>query len=282
MNGSFDAACWSDPCSGSRPPRPARRCRRRSPVEFGTPGCARPLPRLPHPPQPLHEHRVVGECLRPVDERVEELVVPGRRHVEQLPDRLFLGPRELPPLPLEREDLAFPRRQLPGHRRFLRHCVCGVHSNPPAVRQRHDTFRTTTLSFPPGPSSPPRAGRRRSRAREESRGLPTLSGARSRAVVTNSRQYRVSRYTSASPCSTVASPVPRRRADEASRAPPATYPTSRAAFPPVSLAIRSARADGSTSARDRPRHATQPTTAAFAMPQAAVVRPAARRPVTPS
>src|SRR3954471_22646116 len=251
MNGSFDAACWSDPCSGSRSPRPARRCRRRSPVEFGTPGCARPLPRLPHPPQPLDYHRVAGECLPPVDERVEELVVPGRRHVEQLPDRLFLRARVLPPLPLEREDLAFPRRQLPARRRLLRHCVCGVHSNPPAVRQRHDTVRTTTLSFPSGPSPPPRAGRRRSRAREESRGLPALSGPRSRATVANSRQYLVSRYSSATPWAAAARPAPRRPADVASRAPPATYPTSSPTLIAVSLADRRARADTSGDARGR-------------------------------
>ena len=46
-----------------------------------------------------------GERLGPVDQRVEHLVVAGGRHVEQLADRLLLGARVLPPLPLEGEDL---------------------------------------------------------------------------------------------------------------------------------------------------------------------------------
>src|SRR5580693_963841 len=32
------------------------------------------------PPQPLHQHRVGGQCLRPVDECIEHLVIACRRH----------------------------------------------------------------------------------------------------------------------------------------------------------------------------------------------------------
>src|SRR5690606_20376532 len=42
------------------------------------------------PPQPIDQHRVVGQCLRPVDEVVEDLVVARRRHGEQLADGLLL------------------------------------------------------------------------------------------------------------------------------------------------------------------------------------------------
>ncbi len=66
-------------------------------------GRAGPLPRRTHATQPLDEHRVSGHGLRPVDERVEHLVVAGRGHVEQLADGLLLGSGVLPPGPLELE-----------------------------------------------------------------------------------------------------------------------------------------------------------------------------------
>ena len=75
----------------------------------GRPG---PLTGGPHPAQPLDQHGVVRERGRGVDQAVEHLVVPGRRHVEQLADRLLLGPGVLPPLALEVEDLAVPLGQL--------------------------------------------------------------------------------------------------------------------------------------------------------------------------
>ena len=53
-----------------------------------------------------------GERLGTVDQRVEHLVVAGGRHVEQLADRLLLGARVLPPLPLEGEDLLVAGGQL--------------------------------------------------------------------------------------------------------------------------------------------------------------------------
>ena len=49
--------------------------------------------------------RVCLEGLRAVDEPVEDLEVAGARHVELLSDRLLLGAGELPPLPLERQDV---------------------------------------------------------------------------------------------------------------------------------------------------------------------------------
>src|SRR3954451_16377487 len=178
---SFGAAGCSDPCSVNRPSRSAQGAPRpevRS--ALGATEAARragALARLTHAPQPLHEHRVVGERLGPVDEGVEQLVVARRRHVEQLADRLLLGAGVLPPLALEGQDLALPRAQLPTQCRFLRQYSCGVHDNPPAVRRRHHTIRMTLLSFPLGPATPPKAGRgRRSRARPESRGPhPLLS-----------------------------------------------------------------------------------------------------------
>src|SRR5690606_31292996 len=70
-------------CSASRLRRSAVR-----PVE--SPGGARPLARGPHPAQPLHEHRVVLERGRGVDQGVEHLVVPRGRHVEELAHGLLL------------------------------------------------------------------------------------------------------------------------------------------------------------------------------------------------
>ena len=56
--------------------------------------------------QPFHQQRVVSERLGPVDQCVQHLVVPGRGHLELVPDRLLLGTGVLPPVPLEREDRA--------------------------------------------------------------------------------------------------------------------------------------------------------------------------------
>ena len=72
------------------------------------------LPRGPQPAQPLDQQRVLGERLRLVDQRVQHLVVAGRRHLELVPDRLLLGAGELPPLTLEGEDLRIPGTQLAG------------------------------------------------------------------------------------------------------------------------------------------------------------------------
>src|SRR5690606_31530738 len=69
------------------------------------------LPAGAQPPEPLDAQRAGGDRLWLVDEGVEHLVVAGGRHVEQLADRLFLGARVLPPLSLEREDLALPAVQ---------------------------------------------------------------------------------------------------------------------------------------------------------------------------
>src|SRR5438270_14002203 len=79
---------------------------RRSDLDTETARGALALPAGTQSPQPLDEHRVGGERGGSVDQRVEHLVVARRRHVEQFADRLLLGAGVLPPLALEREDLA--------------------------------------------------------------------------------------------------------------------------------------------------------------------------------
>src|SRR6476620_96775 len=61
--------------------------------------------------QATDQQRVRLEGLGTVDQRVEHLVVAGRRHVELLADRGLLGAGVLPPLALELEDLAVPFAQ---------------------------------------------------------------------------------------------------------------------------------------------------------------------------
>ncbi len=75
---------------------------------------AHPLPAGPLRAQPLDQDRVGLERLRPVDQLVEQLVVPGRRHVEHLGDGLLLHARGPPATPLERQDPHVTFRQ-PGH-----------------------------------------------------------------------------------------------------------------------------------------------------------------------
>src|SRR6478609_7681949 len=82
-----------------------------SDVEAEAAGRSRLLPTGAQPPEPADQQRVLGQRRRVVDDRVQNLVVPGRRQVEQLPDRLFLGSCVLPPLPLERQDVAVPTGQ---------------------------------------------------------------------------------------------------------------------------------------------------------------------------
>src|SRR6188472_3480012 len=69
-------------------------------------GGALPLAGGTQPAQPADQQRVGLQRLGAVDEGVEHLVVPGRRHVELLADRGLLGAGVLPPLALEVEDLA--------------------------------------------------------------------------------------------------------------------------------------------------------------------------------
>src|SRR5436190_21246749 len=68
----------------------------------------------------LDKQRVDGERLRLVHQGVEHLVVAGGGHVEQLADGLLLGPRVLPPLALEREDLPLTAVQLASGGRAVR------------------------------------------------------------------------------------------------------------------------------------------------------------------
>src|SRR5690606_6756154 len=101
--------------SGVRPSRPRSRDRLRpggggrapgSGPDAETAGRAAALPLRPHPAQALDEHRVALQRLGAVDQDVQELVVPRRRHVEQLADGLLLGSGVRPPLPFEGEDAA--------------------------------------------------------------------------------------------------------------------------------------------------------------------------------
>jgi hypothetical protein len=71
--------------------------------------------------QSLDQHGIGRERRRRVDERVENLVVARRRHVEQLANGLFLGASVLPPLTLERQYLTIATGQAVG--RFV--CVAG-------------------------------------------------------------------------------------------------------------------------------------------------------------
>src|SRR5690349_4882740 len=92
---------------GNATPRSSRTRRTTgSDLEAEAAGRALTLPRGAEPAQPADQQRVGLEGLRPVDQRVEHLVVAGRGHVELLADRGLLGAGVLPPLALELEDLA--------------------------------------------------------------------------------------------------------------------------------------------------------------------------------
>src|SRR6476661_4134260 len=61
---------------------------------------------LPDPPQPPHEHRVVLERVRTVDDPVQQLVVARGGETEPLADRSLLRDVQPPRLPLEVQDRA--------------------------------------------------------------------------------------------------------------------------------------------------------------------------------
>src|SRR6478672_1031978 len=103
-----------------------------SELDAQAPGGAGALARGAQPAQALDEHRVGLERGRAVDEGVEHLVVAGGAHVEQLADRLLLGAGVLPPLPLERDDLAVAVGQLACLGGA--HLCCGVHGSSVSVR----------------------------------------------------------------------------------------------------------------------------------------------------
>lgn len=67
----------------------------------------------------------MGQGVLGIDEGVEDLVIVRGGKIEQLADRLFLGPRVLPPLPLERQYLLVAGVQ-PG--------ICGCPAHARAVR----------------------------------------------------------------------------------------------------------------------------------------------------
>ena len=90
----------------SRPGAPASAWSAAPELEAEPAGRALPLPGGAQPAQPADQQRVGLERLGAVDERVEDLVVARRGHVELLADRGLLGAGVLPPVPLELEDLA--------------------------------------------------------------------------------------------------------------------------------------------------------------------------------
>ena len=75
-----------------------------SDLDAEAPGRAGALASGSQPAQALHEHGVERHRLWTVDQGVQHLVVAGGRHVEQVANGLLLGPRVLPPLPLEGQD----------------------------------------------------------------------------------------------------------------------------------------------------------------------------------
>src|SRR5690242_11109395 len=83
---------WSRRRISDLEPEPARR--------------AGALPLRAHPAQAADQQGVGDERLGTVDERVEDLVVAGRGHVEGLADGGLLRAGVLPPLALELQDLA--------------------------------------------------------------------------------------------------------------------------------------------------------------------------------
>src|SRR3954447_14957362 len=103
-----------------------------------------PLPGGAQPAQPFHQHRVGGEGLGTVEQRVEHLVVARGGHVEQLTDGLLLGARELPPLPFEGEDGSVALRQLAGDRRGTGQCPRYLHRQLPRLAR---AWELTPLSF---------------------------------------------------------------------------------------------------------------------------------------
>src|SRR5262249_47630048 len=123
-----DGSGWVTSMSPRPPVGPG--CRRARSARVHPEAARRPsvLAAGAQPPQPLDQHRVGGHRGRLVDQGVEHLVVPGIGHVEQLADRLFLGARVLPPLALERENLALPQLQLATECPEPRHHLDRVHS----------------------------------------------------------------------------------------------------------------------------------------------------------
>src|SRR6476659_1226080 len=131
--------------------RRARRARSvGSELDAEAAGRAGPLAARAQAAQALDQHRVGLERGRAVDQGVEHLVVARRAHVEELTDRLLLGPGVLPPLPLEGDDLAVALTQLGGGAGVIL-LVCGVHSRPSTLRclacRGNYTDRITRLSF---------------------------------------------------------------------------------------------------------------------------------------
>src|SRR5688500_12873982 len=103
------------------------------------------------PAQAADQQRVDLERLGTVDQGVEHLVVPRRRHVELLPDCGLLGAGVLPPLPFEVEDLAVAVAEARGLGVVAVEGVRGVHALSPrsggVAVGPHCRRRTTSMSF---------------------------------------------------------------------------------------------------------------------------------------
>ena len=66
------------------------------------------------PAQPPDEQWIGRQRLRPIDQGVERLVVPGGRELEAIADGRLLGAGDAPPLPLEGEHRPIARIDAPG------------------------------------------------------------------------------------------------------------------------------------------------------------------------
>src|SRR5947199_1992401 len=82
---------------------PSSRCR--SPLGAQPPGEPGATPGLPEPPEPLDQHRVVLERFRPVDQPVEQVIIPSKGDAESLADTEPRGDRSTLSLALELEDV---------------------------------------------------------------------------------------------------------------------------------------------------------------------------------
>lgn len=90
--------------------------------------------------QRLHQQRIRDERLRPIDQRVQPLVEPGRMHPKRLTDRRLLRARVTPILRLEREHLAIAISEL-------------EHVSNHGGRRRHRAILgAMTLQPPPDPT----------------------------------------------------------------------------------------------------------------------------------
>src|ERR1700712_392355 len=106
-------------------------------IEAEPAGGTRLLPTRSPPPQPLDHHRIRRQRLGAVDQRIQNLVVPRRRHREQFLDGFFFGSRVLPPLPFEGKDVVLTTGQPIGELSVI----------PRPLSSRHGAVHIAPLAF---------------------------------------------------------------------------------------------------------------------------------------